>query len=354
MTDSFFDRDGPFSLREIASTIDADLADRADPDLPIANVARSDTAGPGDITYVDGKGARERLADLRASACIVPAKLADQVPPDTAVLIHKAPELGFARAIGLFYPDAVAPGAVFDRPGSDMSRPIHPTAELEDGVHVEPGAVIGAGARIGAGSQILAGAIIGRHVAIGRDCRIGPRAVVTHALVGDRVIVHAGVVIGQDGFGFVPGKAGHVKIPQVGRVIVQDDVEIGANSTIDRGGLADTVIGEGTKIDNLVQIGHNVVLGRHCVIVSQVGIAGSAVLGDVVFVGGQTGIQGHVTIADGARIAAISTVGSDIPTAGDWGGVPAQPVRDWMREHLALKRLAREALDRGKKTDNDG
>ena len=179
--------------------------------------------------------------------------------------------------------------------------------------------------------------MIGPQVRIGRDCSIGPNATVLNALLGNRVILHPGVRVGQDGFGFAMGPRGHMKVPQIGRVIIQDDVEIGANTTIDRGASRDTVIGEGTKIDNLVQIGHNVVIGRHCVIVAQVGISGSTTLEDFVVLGGQVGVVGHVRIGTGAQIAGSSNVNSDVPPGARWGGTPAKPIRDWFREMTTLK-----------------
>jgi UDP-3-O-[3-hydroxymyristoyl] glucosamine N-acyltransferase len=182
--------------------------------------------------------------------------------------------------------------------------------------------------------------VIGADVRIGRDCAIAPNVTVSHAFIGNRVILHPGVRIGQDGFGFALGPKGHLKVPQIGRVIIQDDVEIGANSTVDRGASRDTVIGEGTKIDNLVQIAHNVVIGRHCVIVAQVGIAGSSTLEDFVAIGGQVAVRGHVRIGQGAQIAATSAVNGDVPAGVRWGGIPARPVRDWFREIHALKKLA--------------
>jgi UDP-3-O-[3-hydroxymyristoyl] glucosamine N-acyltransferase len=242
----------------------------------------------------------------------------------------------------LFYPDALKTQAAvadgMDR-GASVSS-IHPSATLEPGATVEPGAVVGAEAHIGRGTTVAAGSVIGFRVHIGRNCYVGPNASITHALIGNDVTVHAGVAIGQDGFGFAMGKNGHLKVPQIGRVIVQDGVEIGANTTIDRGALRDTVIGEGTKIDNLVQIGHNVVIGRHCVIVAQTGISGSAELGDFVALGGQVGVVGHVKIGAGAQIAASSNVRGDVPPGVRWGGTPAKPVRLWLRELALLQRLA--------------
>jgi UDP-3-O-[3-hydroxymyristoyl] glucosamine N-acyltransferase len=219
--------------------------------------------------------------------------------------------------------------------------PIHPTARLEDDVKVEPGAIIGREAQIGRGTTVAAGAVIGYRVTVGRDCYIGPGASVTHALVGDRVLLHAGVRIGQDGFGFAMSAGGHLKVPQVGRVIIQDDVEIGANSCVDRGALKDTIIGEGTKIDNLVQIGHNVVIGRHCVIVGQTGISGSTELGDFVVMGGQSGAVGHIKIGTGAQIAGGSHPKDDVPAGARMGGTPAVPMIEYGRQIAAIKRLGR-------------
>jgi UDP-3-O-[3-hydroxymyristoyl] glucosamine N-acyltransferase len=194
---------------------------------------------------------------------------------------------------------------------------------------------------IGSGTLIAANAVVGAGVRIGRDCSVGAGTSITHALIGDRVIIHPGCRIGQDGFGYLMGGRGHLKVPQVGRVIIQDDVEIGAGTTIDRGAIRDTMIGEGTKIDNLVQIGHNVMVGRHCVVVAQTGIAGSTTLEDFVVMGARVGTNTHVTIGEGAQIAAISIVGGDVPPGARWGGTPAKPVKQWLRELKMVERLAR-------------
>jgi UDP-3-O-[3-hydroxymyristoyl] glucosamine N-acyltransferase len=218
---------------------------------------------------------------------------------------------------------------------------VHSSAHIEAGVTIDPLAVIGPGAEIGTGTMIAPGAVIGPHVAIGRNCAIGAGVTVQHALIGDRVIIHPGVRIGQDGFGYLPSRQGHQKIPQTRRVIIQDDVEIGANTTIDRGSTRDTVIGEGTKIDNLVQIAHNVVVGRHCLIASQSGISGSVKMGDFVMMGGQVGLADNLTIGAGAMIGAKSGLMSDVPPGGRWMGLPAVPARQWWKMVATLRRLGR-------------
>jgi UDP-3-O-[3-hydroxymyristoyl] glucosamine N-acyltransferase len=213
---------------------------------------------------------------------------------------------------------------------------------MEDGVAIEPGAVIGPCVEIGSGSVIGANTVIGAEVKIGRDCSIGAGTTISNALIGDQVIVHPGCKIGQDGFGFVMGESGHLKAPQVGRVIIQDNVEIGAGTTIDRGAIRDTVIGEGTKIDNLVQVGHNVSIGRHCILVAQTGISGSSTLEDFVVLGARVGLNNNVTIGEGAQLAATSNVHGDVPPGARWGGTPAKPVKQWFREMMMLERIARQ------------
>jgi UDP-3-O-[3-hydroxymyristoyl] glucosamine N-acyltransferase len=196
---------------------------------------------------------------------------------------------------------------------------------------------------------IAANAVIGPGVRIGRNCSIGAGASLMHSLIGDRVIIHPGSRIGQDGFGYLPDRGGPIKIPQTRRVIIQDDVEIGANTTIDRGGTRDTVIGEGTKIDNLVQIGHNCSIGRYCFIVSQTGISGSVDVGDYVMLGGQVGIADHLSIGAGAKLGARSGVISDVPAGVQWGGFPARPFREWLKAEAVVGRLVREGGAKGQR-----
>ena len=220
---------------------------------------------------------------------------------------------------------------------------MHPTARVENGVTIDHGAVIGPRAEIGSRTLIGPGTAIGADVRIGRDCSVGANVNIVHTIIGDRVTVHSGCSLGQDGFGYVMGAQGHRKIPQLGRVIIQDDVDIGACTCIDRGGFRDTVIGEGTKIDNQVQIAHNVAIGRHCVLVAQVGIAGSVTIEDFVVLAAKVGVKDHVTIGEGSQIAATSNVGGNVPPGSRWGGTPAKPMRQWGREVSLLARLAEEA-----------
>jgi UDP-3-O-[3-hydroxymyristoyl] glucosamine N-acyltransferase len=347
----FYERAGPFRLDHIARATGAELTlrDGLDPARLIHDVRPLSEAGPDDLTFLDNRKYISQLAQTRAAACLVQPTLAERVPGATTALQTRAPYHGFALALTLFYPTALRPlvappldAAARDRSG-DLGGDgrIARSARIEEGATIEPGAIIGPEATIGRGTIVAAGAVIGYRCAVGRDCFIGPHVSVTNALIGDRVILHAGVRIGQDGFGFAMGPKGHTKVPQIGRVIVQDNVEIGANSCVDRGALKDTIIGEGTKIDNLVQIGHNVVIGRHCVIVGQAAIAGSAELGDFVVMGGQSGVAGHLKIGAGSQIAGASHAKDSLEPRSKVVGTPAQPLRDWMKERLAIRRLTK-------------
>lgn len=336
----FFPRAATPTVAEIAALTGAAVAEGADLGRTVSGAAAIERAGPSDLVYMDNPRYAASLGSTRAAACLVSTRFAGKVPASSVAIVSQDPYRAFATVVATMFPDAARPGSSFLATGVAPGAFVHSEARLEHGVIVDPGALIGPRAEVGRGSLIGAQAVLGPEVRIGRDCSIGSGASLHNALIGNRVIIHGGTRIGQDGFGFAIGARGHLKVPQIGRVIIQDDVEIGANSTIDRGASRDTIIGEGTKIDNLVQIAHNVVIGRHCIIVAQVGISGSATLEDFVVIGGQVGVVGHVRIGVGAQIAGSSNVNCDVPPGVRWGGTPAKPVREWFREMTLLKNLA--------------
>ncbi len=340
----FFARAGSPTLADVVAWTGAKPSEGADLSASILAVAPIETAGPGDLVFLDNPKYAKALETTRATACLTSARYAARLSSSTIALVCSDPYRAMAIALGKLFPAAARPLSMFGSTGVSPSSFVHQEARLEDGVVVDPGAVIGPRAVIGAGSVVGPNAVIGPDVRVGRDCSIGAGVCVQHALIGDRVILHPGVRVGQDGFGFAMGPGGHQKVPQVGRVIIQNDVEIGANSTVDRGANRDTMIGEGTKIDNLVQIAHNAVIGRHCVIVAQVGISGSSELSDFVAMGGQSGLAGHLKIGAGSQIAAQSGVMNDVPPGGRWGGSPAMPMKELGRRLVALERLAKETV----------
>lgn len=331
----FFTVAGPFKLADLASIAGASLADPATGERVVTDVGPLDVAGPDSITFLDNRRYLDALSASRAGACVIAAAYADRAPAGMALLISEAPYMAFAMIARAFYP----PPPV--EPGIAAGAMIDSTAELGPGCRVDAGAVIGRAAVLGAGCHIGANAVIGEAVTMGASCVIGACASVSHSMIGNRVYIYPGARIGQDGFGFASAATGHLRIPQLGRVIIHDDVEIGANTTIDRGAGPDTVIGAGCMIDNLVQIGHNVQMGKGCVIVSQVGISGSTKLGDFVVIGGQAGLAGHLNIGSGVRMAARSGVNHHIPAGLEVGGAPAVPVREWRRQIAMIMRMGK-------------
>ena len=326
---------GPFTLAEIAEAAGAELAVGADPTRRLCDVAPLSHATAEHLSFLANLKYVDAFAACRAGACVAPAALADRAPADVAVLTSDNPYKSFALAAQLFHP------VPLPEPGIHPAAVIDPAAVLGAGCRVEAGAVIDAGVRIGARCLIGANVAIGPAVEIGDDTRIGTCASLSHCLIGARVKIFPGVRIGQEGFGFAIDRSGHVKIPQLGRVLIEDDVEIGANTTIDRGSGPDTVIAQGCRIDNLVQIAHNVRIGRGSVIAAQSALAGSARVGDFVQIAGQVGVADHRSVGDGARLAGQTGVTRDIEPGATYGGTPAVPVRQWHRQSAHLARLAR-------------
>jgi UDP-3-O-[3-hydroxymyristoyl] glucosamine N-acyltransferase len=332
----FFHAAGPFSLEELARIAGAELDAGADPGALISDVAPLDRAGPADIGFLDDARYLPQLSQTRAGACLLRRAVADKAPEGLAVLLTEEPQRGYARIAETFYPRTRGPSAIHP------SAVVAPSARIGEGTRIAPGAVVGEAVEIGNDCCIGPNAFIGPGVRLGNNGIVGAGATLMYCMIGERAIIHPGARIGQDGFGFILGQDGHQKVPQLGRVLVGDDVEIGANTTIDRGALGDTEIGSGTKIDNLVQIGHNVRLGRGCIVVAQVGISGSTSIGDFVMIAGQAGLSGHLNIGHGARIGAQSGVMRDIAPGETVFGYPAMPRKQYMRQVALLARLAKK------------
>lgn len=332
----FFDRAGPFTLDALSQLSGARLLPPEEGGRLCSDVAPLETAGPEDVSFLENRKYLEVFLRSRAGAAFVDEKTAERAPAGMALLISKEPYRAYALTAQAFYPAVEvvgrrAPTALID-----------PTATLPADCDIGPNVVIEPRARLGRRCRVGANTVIGAGVEIGDDCRIGPNVTLSHCLIGSRVVLHPGVRIGQDGFGFAPDPKAPVKVPQLGRVLIGDDVDIGANTTIDRGSGHDTVIGSGSMIDNLVQIGHNVVLGRCCILAGQVGISGSTRLDDFVVVGGQGGLAGHLHIGSGARIAAKSGLMRDVAAGETVCGSPAVPLSDFMRQTAILQRLAKK------------
>jgi len=323
----------PLSAEAAAAIIGAE-APSADGEVLVSGVSSLDAAGRGDCVFVETAAYAERFAGSDAHICIANASLKNKAWGAAVVFFSANPKAAFAKLSNALYESRQLPSG--DAPA------VSPHAQIAKNVHLGPGVVIGDDATLAEGCRVEANAVIGPGVVLGEGGCIGPGAVVTHALLGARVRILANAVIGQDGFGFTPTPEGLLRIPQLGRVVLGDDVEIGANSTIDRGALEDTEIGAGTKIDNLVQIGHNVKIGRHCVAAAHTGISGSCVIGDGVMLGGRVGLADHLTVGDGAQLAAAAGVRLDVPAGETWGGHPARPLKTWLREVAAVSRMTKQ------------
>ncbi|HEX3882534.1 MAG TPA: UDP-3-O-(3-hydroxymyristoyl)glucosamine N-acyltransferase [Stellaceae bacterium] len=336
----FFDRAGPFSLSALAALSGATLVDDAAGERVMVDVAPLETAEPDEVTFLDNRKYLGEFVRSRAGAVFVAKDLAGRAPAGMTALVADNPYKAYALAAQAFYPDPEVRARVA------ATASIHPAALVPADCEIGDNVVIEAGAKLGSRCRIGPNTVVGGAVELGDDCRIAANVTLSHCVIGARVVLHPGVRIGQPGFGFAPDPVRPVKIPQLGRVMIGDDVDIGANTTVDRGSGHDTVIGPGTMIDNLVQIGHNVRIGRGCVLVSQVGISGSTTVGDYVMIAGQAGLVGHLNIGAGARIAAQTGVARDVAAGETVGGSPAVPMTEWLRTHAMLRRMAQKK-DRG-------
>ncbi|WP_198372895.1 UDP-3-O-(3-hydroxymyristoyl)glucosamine N-acyltransferase [Roseomonas rosulenta] len=340
----FFPAHGPLSLAAIAEAAGARLS--GDAGRMLAGVAPLNLAGPQDLAFCEGRRHQAALRESRAGAVLVTADAEAAVPVGCAALVVDAPQLAFARVAALFHPRP-EPMA-----GVHPSAVIAPDATIGEGCEIGPFVVVGAGAQIGPGCILHAHAVVGPGCVLGAGSILRAHASLLHCIAGSGVVLHEGARVGNEGFGFVTTKAGeHVTVPQVGRVILGDGVEIGANSCVDRGAAGDTVLGPGTRLDNLVQVGHNVKTGRGCVIVAQAGIAGSSELGNYVVVAAQAGITGHITLGDGARVGAQAGVMNHVPAGTDVVGSPAWPARETLKAFAWLRRQV--APREGAKAGND-
>jgi len=334
----FFQTAAPISIEAIAAMTGAVpvLRSGKNPDAArtFADVAPLSRAGDNDISFLDNIKYAETFGHSKAGACFVRVKYVDNAPPNMVLFVTEQPYYAYALTAQYFYPVAHI------SPSISPAAHIDETAKVGSGCRIDSGTVLGRNVKIGDNSWIGANTVISDGVEIGSNTIIGPLCSISHSIVGNHVIVHRGVHIGQDGFGFAPGRGSIIKVPQLGRVIIGDNVEIGSGTCIDRGAGPDTMIGAGSKIDNLVQIGHNVQIGRSVVVAAQTGIAGSTFVGDGVMIGGQVGISGHLNIGAGAKLAAQTGVMNDVPPGASFGGSPAVAIKDWHRQTIALAKIA--------------
>jgi UDP-3-O-[3-hydroxymyristoyl] glucosamine N-acyltransferase len=327
----FYARRGPFSMARVQQASGGFVTGRLD--LMLTGVGPLQSAGPAEVSFLDDRRYIGLLEKTRAGAVIVDAEMAKRVPSSAVAIVSDFPYEGWTKVARLFHPEPAV------RTGRHSTAFVHPSATVDESAEIGPFAFVGRGVTIGPHCRIGAHVTIEDGVSIGTHSRVGANSSVSHAMIGSRVCLHPGVRVGQDGFGLARTQSGVATVPQLGRVVIEDDVEIGANSTVDRGSTQDTLIGAGTRLDNLVHIGHNVRIGRCCVIVAQVGIAGSTILEDFVQVGGQAGMAPHLTIGSHAKIGAQAGVISDVPAGSVMLGSPAQPRMQFLRQVALLKGL---------------
>ncbi len=321
----FYKRLGPLPLVELVDGLDIDIPEGRFCDLLIEDAAPADQAGVRQITYLEGKTAKKKIPDCQAEVCLVTPSLAEPVGAQNVLALKSEnPRADFARILTRLY----------------RKRPFQSDRSGHfDHVDIGPGAVIDKTATIGPGSSIGPNAVIGPGVVIGKNCQIGAGAVIEFTVMGDACHILSGAVLGGDGFGVVRTASGTIEVPHVGIVKLEDNVTIGSLSAIDRAMFGETFIGTGTKLDNLIQIAHNVRIGRNVVIAAQTGISGSCTIGDNVLMGGNVGLADHLDIGEGAVLAANAQLMHNVPAGEVWSGVPAQPIRQHMREIAMIRKM---------------
>ena len=332
----FFQKSDKVTLNQIVKLCKVNLPKGVNNNLLFSDISSLDKAKSNHVSFLDNKLYVEKFKKSKAGACFFRKEFLNIAPKNMIPLVTNNPYYAFAIAAHIFYPS------------KKNSQGIHPKSNIEGNaqydksIQIGPGAVISSDVEIGLNCEIGANTVILSGVKIGKNTHIGPNCTIGYSILGSNIRIHNGVRIGQDGFGFAENIKGHLKMPQLGRVIIEDDVEIGANTTIDRGTNPDTIIGRGSKLDNLVQIGHNVVIGKNCILVSQSGVSGSTVLGDNVIIGGQSGIAGHIKIGNNVKIAAKSGIMKNIKNNEVVGGIPSVPIKDWHRQTITLKNLIKK------------
>tara|TARA_B110000967_G_C18884545_1_gene563124 strand:+ start:579 stop:1622 length:1044 start_codon:yes stop_codon:yes gene_type:complete len=341
----FFENSGPFNLIEIANLVKGELSCN-EINISISDISSLSFATKNDICFFQDLSYKSDLIETKAAACLIKREYKNYAPDSLTLIFSDDPYMDFTLISQYFYPDEISPKSTSNFEKSLSKDGVDHSAIVDPSSTIEKGAVIGANVSIGENCTISSNAVIGKGVQIGSGSFIGANVTITHSIIGDCNIIHQGSSIGQDGFGFAMSATGHKKIPQVGRVVTQENVEIGANCSIDRGSIQDTIIKKGTKIDNMVHIAHNCVIGENCIIAGMVGLAGSTTLEDFVVMGAKSGAVGHITIGSGSQIAAKAGVSKSLPPGKKWAGFPIREMNLWKRDLLSIRKLSK-----GKKND---
>ena len=332
----FYKNNGPFSLKQIAEICNASLVDETKSDIMINDIASIFKGGEGEISFFFDKKKKDAATNIKTTACVTSKDFASLIPQNVIVLLSDNPHDSFVKLNYAMYSEILSEAKICE------TAKIAKTAKIGQNCYIGDYVVIGENVEIGDNCYLEPNCVIADGCKLGNDCRIGSCANIMHSIIGNNVYIYGGARIGWDGFGFQTVQGQHKRIPQLGRVIIGNDVEIGANSCIDRGALDDTIIGDGCRIDNMVQVAHNDVLGRGCILVALTGIAGSCNFGDYVVVGGQAGFADHLNIGSQAQIGAKSGVMRDVEAGTAVMGIPAIGFRDFMKQTATIQKMCKK------------